>query len=227
MSTSATHRPSKVDVMPPARRRLLLLSGAAMGLFAVHALLVFSGHWAQLDHTLMWALHGQATAAIDSLALQVSVVGHQGGVIPLDIALVALLAASRRWPQAAFVLASTVGSGLLNVVAKHTFERARPQLWPHLADEHTWSFPSGHAMGSSTLMLVIIVLCWRGRWRWPVAGAALLFAVLVGVSRPYLGVHWPSDIFAGWLLAFCWVTLMAAWWLCKYHCDVPPREDNP
>lgn len=213
--------------MMQARRRLLRLSGAALAVFAVHAVLVLTGQWSEPDHALMWALHGLSSQAATEVAIALSFVGHEGGVIPIDILLVLLLAVRRRWPQAGFVLTATAGSGLLNMAAKHSFQRARPQLWPHLSDEQSWSFPSGHAMGSATLMLVLIVLCWGGRLRWPVVTAALLFAVLVGVSRPWLGVHWPSDIIAGWLLAFCWVMLMAACWLCKYQCDRPPSADNP
>lgn len=206
--------------------RWLLVSGSCLLLFCLHALLVDAGVWQHLDRTLMWWLHSQAGPVLDEIALAITWIGHEGGVIPLDIVLVLLLVGTRRWRLAGFTLSATVGSWALNVAAKGLFERARPQLWPHLDPVGSWSFPSGHAMGSSTLMLVLIVLCWQGRWRMPMLVAGSVFAVLVGITRPYLGVHWPSDVVAGWLLAACWVTLMAVCWLSKDHAPVPLGADN-
>ncbi|HEU4665623.1 MAG TPA: phosphatase PAP2 family protein, partial [Dokdonella sp.] len=67
-----------------------------------------------------------------------------------------------------------------------------------------YSFPSGHAMGSMTLACVLVLLCWWTRLRWPVLAAAAVLVVLVGASRIYLGVHYPSDILAGWAAAIAW-----------------------
>ena len=97
------------------------------------------------------------------------------------------------------------GSGLLNVAAKHYFGRARPSLWESIAPESTFSFPSGHAMGSMTLAAVLVLLAWPTRWRWWVLGLAAAFVLMVGASRIYLGVHYPSDILAGWAAALAWV----------------------
>ena len=93
---------------------------------------------------------------------------------------------------------------MLNLAAKHYFARARPDLWLSLAPETTFSFPSGHAMGSMTLAAVVTALAWNTRWRWPACLAAIAFALLVGMSRVYLGVHFPSDILAGWSAALAW-----------------------
>ena len=204
----------------------MLFSGSCLLLFGLQAIAVFNDAWSWLDPALMWAMHGYASPQLDRVAVAISWVGHEGGVIPLDIVLVLLLAGLRRWRLSVFVLSATAGSWALNVAAKHAFARERPQLWPPVAEVSGWSFPSGHAMGSSTLMLVLMVLCWPGRWRWPVVVCATVFAVLVGASRPYLGVHWTSDVLAGWLLAICWVTLMSVCWLSKDHATVSSGADN-
>ncbi len=152
---------------------------------------------------LQWAqgLHGPG---LDTLFLFFSKVGYAWGVIPLDIALVAVLALLRRYREGLFCGLVLGGSALLNMAAKQFFARARPALWPSLAPETSFSFPSGHAMGSMTLAAVLVLLAWRTRWRWPVLVTMLVFVVMVGVSRVYLGVHYPSDILAGWSAAVAW-----------------------
>ena len=97
-----------------------------------------------------------------------------------------------------FAAFATGGSALLNLAAKQAFARDRPSLWESIAPEHNYSFPSGHAMGSMTLAVALVLLAWNTRWRWPVVAAMAVFVPMVGLSRVYLGVHYPSDILAGW-----------------------------
>jgi membrane-associated phospholipid phosphatase len=73
------------------------------------------------------------------------------------------------------------------------------------------SFPSGHASSAATLATAMILITWGDRrWRWPVAIVAIGYALLVGLSRMYLGVHYPADVIAGWFLGVAWTI---AWWL--------------
>ena len=98
---------------------------------------------------------------------------------------------------------------MLTLLLKLALPRQRPNLWPRLVSESDASFPSGHAMYSLALVLGVLLLCWSlprfRRWRWAALGAGLAFSLLVGVSRLYLGVHYPSDVLAGWLTALIWV----------------------
>jgi undecaprenyl-diphosphatase len=110
----------------------------------------------------------------------------------------------RRHREGLFAGVALGGSALLNLGAKQLFGRARPTLWESIAPEATFSFPSGHAMGSMTLAAVLMLLAWRTRWRWWIAVPMLAFVVMVGLSRIYLGVHYPSDILAGWTAALAW-----------------------
>ena len=112
--------------------------------------------------------------------------------------------ALRRWREATFAAVAFAGSALLNLGTKQFFQRDRPTLWESIAPEDTFSFPSGHAMGSMTLAVTVVLLAWPTRWRWPVALMAV-FTLLVGYSRVYLGVHFPSDILAGWMAGAAWV----------------------
>ena len=115
------------------------------------------------------------------------------------------LALTRRMREGLFAGIALGGSALLNLGAKQLFARARPALWESIAPEATYSFPSGHAMGSMTLAAVLVLLSWHTRWRWWVAMPMAAFVLLVGLSRVYLGVHYPSDILAGWAAAIAWV----------------------
>lgn len=158
------------------------------------------------DDPLLWRAHAMAGPALDRFFIFISAIGYQWGVVPVDIALTAGLLIARRWREATFAGVSFAGSALLNMATKQFFQRDRPTLWESIAPEHTFSFPSGHAMGSATLAMVVVLLCWHTRWRWVAVALAGSFAVLVGVSRIYLGVHYPSDILGGFAAGIAWVS---------------------
>ena len=158
------------------------------------------------DDPLLWRAHAMAGPALDRFFIFVSAIGYQWGVVPVDIALTISLLIARRWREATFAGVSFAGSALLNMATKRFFQRDRPTLWESIAPEHTFSFPSGHAMGSATLAMVVILLCWHTRWRWLAVVLAGSFALLVGASRIYLGVHYPSDILGGFAAGVAWVS---------------------
>jgi membrane-associated phospholipid phosphatase len=153
---------------------------------------------------LNW-MHAMATPARDRFFVLMSQLGYLWGVVPLDLLVLLSLALRRRFRDSLFFGISVIGSAALNIVAKNHYARLRPDLWLSLRPETTYSFPSGHAMGSATLGVALIILCWPTRWRWAIAVASPVFMFLVGVSRVYLGVHYPSDILAGWCAATTWV----------------------
>jgi membrane-associated phospholipid phosphatase len=150
-------------------------------------------------------LHALATPTLDRFFVLMTRLGYLWGVVPLDLIVLLSLALRRKFRESLFFFIAITGSAVLDIVAKAYFARVRPDLWLSLTPETTYSFPSGHAMGSATLGVALIILCWPTRWRWPMTAASLVFVLLVGVSRVYLGVHYPSDILAGWSAAVAWV----------------------
>ena len=157
------------------------------------------------DVPLLQFLHGHSTPILDQVMLFFSLIGFRFGLVPVDIAGLIYLIYRRRRGDALFWALGVGGAALLNLAAKPTFGRIRPDLWLSLAPESSFSFPSGHAMGTMALVATLVVLTWNSRWRCPVFVLGGLFVLLVGVSRVYLGVHYPSDIMAGWTASLAWV----------------------
>lgn len=124
-----------------------------------------------------------------------------------------------RRASALLLLITVCGAAALNLVLKTSFDRPRPELVAHSYRVYHASFPSGHSMTATAAYLALGVLAARGqphrRSAWLVMSLALLISVLVGVSRLYLGVHWPTDVLAGWIAGSVWALLcgVVAWWL--------------
>ncbi|WP_082672554.1 phosphatase PAP2 family protein [Luteimonas abyssi] len=186
---------------------LLLFAGVLlpMWVFAELADEIHESDGLPFDEPILLFAQTMAHDGFDRVFLFFSEIGYAWGVVPADIVLVAVLLWRRRFRAGVFAAAALAGSGLLNMATKRLFARDRPALWESIAPEATYSFPSGHAMGSMSLALVLILLAWPTRWRRWVLAAMAVFVPMVGLSRVYLGVHYPSDIVAGWMAASIWV----------------------
>lgn len=121
------------------------------------------------------------------------------------------LALRRKWRSMLYVLVTVGGGLLLSQLLKMGFDRPRPDLVPHNTTVFTASFPSGHAMLSAVVYLTLGALLMRlesrRRLRIYIMSVAIFLAVVVGLSRIYLGVHWPTDVLAGWLAGATWALL--------------------
>lgn len=186
---------------------LLLFGGVLLPMWAFSELAdeIREAEAIAFDEPLLLFAQALARDGFDRVFLFFSAIGYGYGVVPFDVVLVVVLAALRRYREGIFAAIALGGSALLNVAAKQAFARERPALWESIAPETTYSFPSGHAMGSMSLALVLALLAWPTRWRWPVLAAMAVFVPMIGMSRVYLGVHYPSDILAGWAAASIWV----------------------
>lgn len=137
-----------------------------------------------------------------------------GGVTILTL-LTALTAgyllASRKTAIAIFLALAIASGAMLSSLLKIGYARPRPDLVAHLVDVQSLSFPSGHAMNSAITYLTLGALLARtdGRRRVTIflMAAAIFLTLIIGISRIYLGVHWPSDVLAGWCVGASWAAL--------------------
>lgn len=132
--------------------------------------------------------------------------------------------------RAALLVLITVGGGqILSSLLKLGIDRPRPHLVPHLAEVQTLSFPSGHAMMAAvtylTLGTMLAGIVPGLATKIFVLAVAVLVTLMVGVSRIYLGVHWPSDVLAGWCAGFAWA--MLCWLVARnFFPNQPSAERN-
>jgi undecaprenyl-diphosphatase len=143
-----------------------------------------------------------------------------GTPILLAVVLCAIgyLLLDRRYGAAAFVVVAAAGGGLMSLALKQVFGRTRPGIVPHLVTVEGLSFPSGHSMASAVIYLTLGALlarfAVRRRIRVYVVGVALLLTFLIGITRICLGVHYPSDVLAGWSAGLGWALL--CWLVARY-----------
>ena len=184
----------------------------ALVLFSWLAEEVFEGGATRFDIAVRAWVHQFASPTLTSAMMVISALGSQGLAVAVIIAIVIFL--RLKWRRAAIGLLFTVAGGLvLELTLKYAFHRSRPAPF-FGAVPHTYSFPSGHSLMSFCVYGVLAgLLSHRVRTAavrvmvWIVAAALI---VVIGVSRIYLGVHYPSDVLAGYLAAAVWVSALLA-----------------
>lgn len=170
----------------------------------------------------------------EQTARDFTALGSVGVLALVTVAVVAFLLLAR-WRRAALLVAASIGGGwLLTAALKHGFERPRPDLVPHGVVVFTFSFPSGHAAMSAVVYLTLGTLLARLQPRRSlkiyVMVSATFLTLLVGATRVYLAVLWPSDVLAGWAVGAAWA--LACWlamrWLQRrgrVERDLPERTE--
>jgi undecaprenyl-diphosphatase len=145
---------------------------------------------------------------LEEMMRDFSALGSTGVLALMVLAVCGFLAMTRKSHAALTVLVAVSSGVLLSQTMKWAYARPRPDLVPHGAEVYTASFPSGHAMMSAIVYLTLGALLARtqlGRGaKVYILSVAVTLTVLVGVSRVYLGVHWPTDVLGGWVLGGLW-----------------------
>ncbi|BBD68097.1 phosphoesterase [Nostoc commune NIES-4072] len=156
------------------------------------------------DVPILLAVHSTANPQLDVLAVTLAKIGDPWTAVPILGAIALILLLQKRWRSLAYLLTASVGSMIINRTAKELMHRVRPQLWQSIAPESSFAFPSGHAMTSITLVAILLFLTWDSSRRWLVLIFGSLYVIAIGWCRLYLGVHFPSDVLAGLMVALGW-----------------------
>jgi undecaprenyl-diphosphatase len=204
----------------------VLLIGAALNGFAELADEVEDGETHAFDRAVMLSLRNSADPAdplgpawVEFVARDITALGGTAVLVLLTLAALGFLLLSRRWGAAIFLALSMAGGTLLSHALKSIFDRPRPDLVPHAVEVSSASFPSGHAMLSAvaylTLGALVAEVLPQQRFRVYLLLWAVFLTLLVGTTRVYLGVHWPTDVLAGWCVGAAWALTCAsvAYWM--------------
>lgn len=198
----------------------VIAAGVMLLAFAALANAVGQGSTRAFDEWLLLALRTPGNLAdpigpkwLEEMMRDFTAMGSTGVLTLMVLAIAGFLAMTRKTHAALFVLASVAGGVAISQAMKWAFGRPRPELVPHGAEVYTASFPSGHSMMSAIVYLTLGALLARTqsgqRVKVYILSIAVVLTVLVGVSRVYLGVHWPTDVLAGWALGGVWA--LACW----------------
>jgi len=199
---------------------ILALIAAMLAIFGRIADEVRDGQTYAFDEAVLRALRNPADLAdpigpawIEHVMRDITSLGSFTIVALIALIAIGYLLIDGKRGAAAFVLVAVAGGVVLSEGLKHLFARPRPELVAHLVEVHTASFPSGHAMLSATTYLTLGALLAamqsRRRLKAYLIAVAILLTLLIGTSRLYLGVHWPTDVLAGWCAGAAWA--MACW----------------
>jgi len=199
----------------PVRDAYLLgiLSMLLLASFVALAYRVSHGETLPRDVAVMMTVHETFSPSIEGVMIGATTLGYYS-VVAVLLAICVILFYLRGWRgYALYLLVCTVGDMVLTTIVKDTVERLRPHLFhlPGYPIPHSFSFPSGHADMAVAFYGVLAIILTRllsGGWRWIVLATGVFLVLIIGFSRIYLGVHYPSDVLGGYLLAGFWASLV-------------------
>lgn len=204
---------------------LLLVVAIGVGGFVSLADEVFEGDSHQIDEQILLSLRtpGDPSDPIgpswfEEAGRDVTALGSVSALMLFTVAMGGyLFFKNQRW-VAVFVVVAILTGTAASTLMKSSFNRPRPELVPHETQIYTKSFPSGHSAMSSLVYLTIGAVMARSerdrRTKIYLITVPVIVSLLVGVSRVYMGVHWPTDVLAGWLFGVTWAS--ASWLVFEY-----------
>jgi len=207
-------RRSYLELLRARWTLLAALGTASIGLFLKLTRELTEGELDAFDRTLLQQVISLRTPALNGVAVDLTALGSVTVLTLIVTVAACLFALGRHWGSVSQLLLATLGGAIGSTLLKRVLERERPPEVGRLVHVASFSYPSGHSLASATIYLTLAILAAR-RMSLPSARKivivfALLLAITVGMSRAYIGVHYPSDIAAGLSLGAGWALLVSA-----------------
>jgi undecaprenyl-diphosphatase len=219
----------------------LLVIVGSIWIFVETADEVHEGESQRFDEWVLRSLrHADGTTPLGppwllQVARDLTALGGAAVITLITLGALGFLALRRKWGSLCLVVVSIVGGVIVSTLLKHSFERPRPHASLHLTDVSSQSFPSGHSMLAAATYFTLAALLARTtadrRIKAYFLVSAALLALLIGSTRMYLGVHYPTDVLAGWCAGLAWAVLcsLVARWLQRTGAveqETPTRQNG-
>jgi undecaprenyl-diphosphatase len=206
---------SPADARKNRRIELVALMGALVAALCLVWLgaKVDRGETAPFDANVRRSIHSISSPGMTQLLSAITSLGSQAVVIVASACFGIVMFLRRRLDRALLVVVTMSGAEVLLSILKNHFHRQRPEPFFDTSLPPSYSFPSGHALLSFCcygLLAAFGSVYWRRRIRWVIGICAAALILAIGVSRIYLGVHYPTDVIAGYLTAIAWMAAVAA-----------------
>jgi undecaprenyl-diphosphatase len=205
--------------------RAFIISLFSLLAFGIVAILIRAEMIVDFDHTIIGAVQSLESPLLTTIMKFFTVVGSTQAVIILCLVIIFFLyKVLHHRRELILFIAVVAGSPLLNLLLKEIFQRARPDLH-RLIEIGGYSFPSGHAMNAFTVYGILTFLLWRHIFNRSGRTILILFSAfvvfMIGISRIYLGVHYPSDIIGGYFASGFWIA--ASIWFFQWYVERQPQ----
>lgn len=236
MSESTPRRAARSGFFESAVLVALLLIAGGIWAFVEVADEVIEGESLAFDEALLRAFRRPddlskpiGPAWVLRIAEDLTALGGVAVITLVTVISTGYLALRKKWGAAALIVLSIGGGAIVSTLLKNWFDRPRPTAVAHLIEVHSLSFPSGHSMLSAVTYLTLGSLLARTTADWRIKAYILALAVLlagvIGTTRVFLGVHYPTDVLAGWCAGISWALLcsLVARWL-QRHGAVEPES---
>ena len=209
----------------------LWLAALAAGLFALMAVQILVWGGSPIDGPVYGAVSHFAGPGLTKVVTAITHLGGPAVLVVLCAAATLLFWKKWGWQPAAVNAGTLVAVALCNKIIKHLVERPRPALeW--LVEESGFSFPSGHSSGAVAfygLLILFVLNRMEGKKRFWISGLLGLLILCIGLSRVYVGVHYASDVLAGWCEGVVWLSVISRIpWVGSAICgpDLPPKKEG-